>query len=176
MEDPEPAITESPLFVTWNTVSPRHGLSLRGCIGTFEAQDIDEGLSDYALTSALKDTRFPPISAREMPHLAVGVTLLTDFEDADGPMDWELGKHGIRISFTYHGRRYGATYLPDVAPEQGWNKEETILSLMRKAGWGGDKKRWREVEMKVTRYQGKKMDMEYGEFKKWREFVDAQGA
>jgi AMME syndrome candidate gene 1 protein len=49
-----PSVTESetyPLFVTWNTVS-RHGhKSLRGCIGTFEAQDLPGGLKTYALTS-----------------------------------------------------------------------------------------------------------------------------
>lgn len=39
-----------PLFVTWNTIS-RHGhKSLRGCIGTFEAQDLEYGLKSYALT------------------------------------------------------------------------------------------------------------------------------
>ncbi|KAL2137131.1 hypothetical protein VTI74DRAFT_8763 [Chaetomium olivicolor] len=170
-EDPEP-ITESPLFVTWNTISPRGGHSLRGCIGTFEAQDLDEGLSSYALISALQDTRFNPISARELPNLEVAVTLLTDFEDAEDAMDWELGKHGLRISFSYHGRRYGATYLPDVAVEQGWTKEETVVSLMRKAGWVGRKEKWKEVELKVVRYQGKKERLEYREFKRWRDWVE----
>jgi len=171
---PAPAITESPLFVTWNTISSRHGHSLRGCIGTFEAQELDEGLSSYALTSALHDTRFNPIVARELPTLEVAVTLLTDFEDADGPMDWELGTHGLRISFYYHGRRYGATYLPDVAVEQGWTKEETLVSLMRKAGWMGKKDRWEEVDLKVVRYQGKKESLEYAEYKRWRDWLDSR--
>lgn len=40
-----------PLFVTWNTHSPRSGnKSLRGCIGTFEAQELEYGLRSYALT------------------------------------------------------------------------------------------------------------------------------
>jgi len=39
-----------PLFVTWNTLSRGHK-SLRGCIGTFEAQDLETGLKSYALTS-----------------------------------------------------------------------------------------------------------------------------
>ncbi|KAK4242876.1 AMMECR1 domain-containing protein [Achaetomium macrosporum] len=173
--EPEP-ITESPLFVTWNTISPRHGdRSLRGCIGTFEPQDLDEGLSSYALISALQDMRFSPITARELPSLEVAVTLLTDFEDADDAMDWELGTHGLRISFYYHGRRYGATYLPDVAVEQGWTKEETVVSLMRKAGWVGRRDKWQEVELKVVRYQGKKESLEYGEFKRWRDWVEKAG-
>jgi AMME syndrome candidate gene 1 protein len=52
-------------------------------------------------------------------------------------MDWNLGQHGLRISFNYRSRRHGATYLPDVAVEQGWTKEETVESLMKKAGWDG---------------------------------------
>ncbi|KAK3319837.1 AMMECR1 domain-containing protein [Cercophora scortea] len=172
---PPPPITASPLFVTWNTIHPRQGTNLRGCIGTFESQPLTTGLASYALTSALHDTRFSPISARELPTLEVAVTLLTDFEDAADAMDWDLGTHGIRISFTYHGRRYGSTYLPDVAVEQGWTKEETLVSLMRKAGWMGRKDRWAEVELKVVRYQGKRENLAYGEFKKWREWVEGKG-
>jgi len=175
-EEKEDEVTESPLFVTWNINHPRYGWTLRGCIGTFEAQPLDQGLSDYALISALEDTRFNPISKAELPHLQVAVTLLTDFEDAADAFDWELGKHGLRISFVDRGRRYGATYLPDVAVEQGWTKEETVVSLMRKAGWGGRKDKWQEVEMKVVRYQGKKNKLEYAEFKKWRDWVEKQGA
>jgi hypothetical protein len=40
-----------PLFVTWNLIS-RHGhRSLRGCIGTFEAQKLSYGLKEYSLIS-----------------------------------------------------------------------------------------------------------------------------
>ncbi|OTA66044.1 hypothetical protein K449DRAFT_391982 [Hypoxylon sp. EC38] len=168
-------ITESPLFVTWNTVSPRTGhTSLRGCIGTFESQELGEGLASYAITSAIQDMRFDPISKRELPSLEVAVTLLTNFEDCDDPMDWEIGTHGLRISFTDRGRRYGATYLPDVALEQGWTKEETLVSLMRKAGWTGRKDKWQSVDLKVVRYQGKKKSLQYPEYKRWRDWVDAR--
>lgn len=168
-------IMESPLFVTWNTVSLRTGhTNLRGCIGTFEAQELDEGLSSYAITSAMHDMRFEPMAKHELPSLEVAVTLLTDFEDCDEAMDWELGVHGLRISFTDRNRRYGSTYLPDVAPEQGWTKEETIVSLMRKAGWMGKKDKWQDVTLKVVRYQGKKEELRYSEYKHWRDWVDKQ--
>ena len=42
---------ESPLFVTWNTLHKNAEKRLRGCIGTFEAQELDDGLRSYALTS-----------------------------------------------------------------------------------------------------------------------------
>lgn len=41
---------ERPLFVTWNTASRSGYKSLRGCIGTFEPQEIEYGLRSYALT------------------------------------------------------------------------------------------------------------------------------
>ena len=109
-------LTESPLFVTWNTVSPRSGTrSLRGCIGTFESLPLSSGLSSYALTSALSDHRFSPITKDELGTLEASVTLLTDFETASDAMDWEVGVHGVRISFFARNKRFGACYLPDVA-------------------------------------------------------------
>jgi len=168
---------EHPLFVTWNTVSSKSGdKRLRGCIGTFEAQPLSTGLSSYALTSAFDDTRFAPITARELPSLEVAVTLLTNFESVDDAMDWDIGTHGLRISFTDKGRRYGSTYLPDVALEQGWSKEEALVSLMRKAGWGGKKADWKKVGVKVVRYQGKKVALGWSEWRSWRDWVDEEMA
>ncbi|KAI1322317.1 AMMECR1 domain-containing protein [Xylariaceae sp. FL0255] len=176
-EDP-PIITKSPLFVTWNEMSrATREYELRGCIGTFEAKRLEAGLSMFAIQSALHDTRFHPISKRELPSLECAVTLLTDFEDCDDEMDWELGTHGLRISFEDRGRHYGSTYLPDVATEQGWTKQETLTSLIRKAGWydRGDKSRMKNLDLLVVRYQGKKKELPYSEFKHWRDWVDANG-
>lgn len=54
-QQPSPAAPpkeeEHPLFVTWNTVSSRGHKSLRGCIGTFDAQELSSGLKSYALTA-----------------------------------------------------------------------------------------------------------------------------
>jgi uncharacterized protein (TIGR00296 family) len=166
---PTPA-TSTPLFVTWNTIDPDdpEDPALRGCIGTFEAQPLAAGLPEYAVISALHDSRFPPISRSELPSLQAAVTLLTDFEEVDDPFDWDIGVHGVRLSFYDRGRRYGSTYLPDVASEQGWSKEETLFSLIRKAGWMGSRSRWRDLELRLTRYQGRKATAEYPVFAKWK--------
>lgn len=116
-----------------------------------------------------------------LPQLSNHVTLLTDFSSpVRDPLDWTLGVHGIRISFTYHGRRYGATYLPDVAKEQGWTKEETLISLMRKAGWNGSSSSWQRVwkegSGELVRYEGKQVGLDYAEWRNWRTWVDKQGA
>lgn len=162
--------TSAPLFVTWNELEDDEP-SLRGCIGTFESQPLANGLAEYALISALQDSRFPPIRKPELPTLQVAVTLLTDFEEVDDVYDWEIGVHGIRLSFHDRGRRYGSTYLPDIASEQGWTKDETLFSLIRKAGWMGSRSKWKDLDLKVTRYQGKKLSLDYSDYKKWRSSV-----
>ncbi|ODA75963.1 hypothetical protein RJ55_08604 [Drechmeria coniospora] len=178
--------TSTPLFVTWNTVSDDDGAGgghddddddrcLRGCIGTFEPQPLSVGIPEYAVISAVHDSRFPPVTRRELPRLQAAVTLLTDFEQVEDPYDWQIGTHGIRLSFHSGNRRYGATYLPDVAAEQGWSKDETLFSLVRKAGWVGSRQRWKDLDLKVTRYQGKKHSMAYPEYKKWKDWAEASG-
>ena len=56
-------------------------------------------LKDYALTSALKDRRFSPIDACELPHLHCAVSLLTNFEVACSLDDWTIGPHGVKVDF-----------------------------------------------------------------------------
>ncbi|KAJ5386132.1 hypothetical protein N7509_008673 [Penicillium cosmopolitanum] len=212
-----------PLFVTWNTISRSGSKSLRGCIGTFEAQNLPAGLKSYAKTSyvitshrspcsstpftyfslvpandpstnrenrAFEDTRFAPIPRSLLPSLSCSLTLLGSFEPCTNAMDWILGTHGIRISFVHRGRRYGATYLPDVAVEQGWTREETIESLMRKAGWDGGvgsvarrllrtnaggsnaEKPWEQVsDFRTVKYQGLKASASYADWQEWRKWV-----
>lgn len=42
------------------------------------------------------------------------------FEEARGYLDWTIGVHGIRIEFiNERGSKRTATYLPQVAREQG---------------------------------------------------------
>ncbi|KAA8646058.1 hypothetical protein EYZ11_001938 [Aspergillus tanneri] len=182
-----------PLFVTWNTLSKSGRKFLRGCIGTFEAQELSAGLKEYALKSALEDSRFSPIPASLLPALSCSLTLLGTFEPCTNAMDWILGLHGLRISFIHRGRRYGATYLPDVPVEQGWTKEQTVKSLMDKAGWTGStegtsrkflrgssstnhgsnsSKPWEQVsDFRAVKYQGLKAAATYAEWQEWREWV-----
>ena len=91
-------------------------------------------------------------------------------------MDWDIGTHGLRISFTEKGRRYGSTYLPDVAKEQGWSKEEALVSLMKKAGWSGRTRDWEKVGVSVTRYQGEKVVLGWDEWTEWRDWVEEEMA
>ena len=72
------------------------------------------------------------------------------FKDGADFADWELGTHGIRIEFlSERGNKKTATFLPEVSTfndifhlfqvpmAQGWDKIQTIDSLLRKGGWRG---------------------------------------
>ncbi|KAG2669461.1 hypothetical protein I3843_14G035000 [Carya illinoinensis] len=167
-DSPPPAFDEGhhPLFVTWKKVVNGGEPRLRGCIGTLEARWLINGFKDYALTSALRDRRFPPIQAKELPFLECTVSILTDYETANHYLDWEVGKHGIIIEFTDpdNNTRRSATYLPEVAAQEAWTKTEAIDSLMRKAGYNGTITESLRKRILLTRYQSTLFTMHYSEY------------
>lgn len=104
---------------------------LRGCIGSLEPQaPLYRSVHENAVGAALRDPRFPPVSARELPRLVVDVSILSPIEPIAGPEAFRLGEHGIILEKGWHR----AVYLPEVAPEQGWTVKETLCSLCEKAG------------------------------------------
>ncbi|MBN3287643.1 AMMR1 protein, partial [Polyodon spathula] len=151
-----------PLFVTWKIGRDKR---LRGCIGTFSAMNLHSGLREYTLTSALKDSRFPPMTREELPRLFCSVSLLTNFEDVGDYLDWEVGVHGIRIEFfNEKGSKRTATYLPEVAKEQGWDHIQTIDSLLRKGGYKAPITNDFRKTIKLTRYRSEKVTINYTDY------------
>lgn len=117
-----PDSAEAPLFITWDKrrSTSDESFDLRGCIGTLSPRPLLTAVGEYALTSAFRDRRFDPIKTHEVPHLRVAVSLLVNYEECSHCHDWVVGVHGIIIKFTERGVDYSATYLPEVANEQGW--------------------------------------------------------
>jgi AMMECR1 domain-containing protein len=86
--------------------------------------------------SALRDSRFSPVQLKEVSQLSCSVSLLRCFEEAASWEDWEIGQHGLIIEFTdpVLSCKRTATFLPEVAGDQGWSKQQCIEALIRKAG------------------------------------------
>ncbi|TPX64273.1 hypothetical protein SpCBS45565_g05988 [Spizellomyces sp. 'palustris'] len=185
--EPEFENEQYPLFVTWNIIQEDGSHRLRGCIGNFDALPLHSGLKEYALTSSLRDRRFSPMKERELPNISCGVSLLTDFEDGKDYLDWEIGTHGIWIEFRADsGSRRSATYLPEVAAEQGnlpsrsiiiavklihvlgWTKLEAIDSLLRKGGHTGKITDKLRKSIQLTRYQSSKTAVTYSDYVQWK--------
>ncbi len=172
----------SPLFVTWKSkqrvsYTPMNNnrketpeYILRGCLGTFSPLPLHSGLASFALKSAFQDSRFPPIQFNELPTLQVGISLLTNFEKGLDWQDWEIGHHGIQIDFMDANEiKRSATFLPEVASEQGWNKKETLDSLLRKSGYKGSLNETVLSTLNVTRYQSEKNTLTFDEYIELRE-------
>jgi hypothetical protein len=108
---------------------------LRGCIGTLSARrPLFEDVIENALNAALHDGRFSPVTQAELAGIDVEVSVLTAPREVPRAEDFVVGRHGIIIE--RGGRR--ATFLPQVAPEQGWDRETTLAHLCRKAGLPSD--------------------------------------
>lgn len=156
---------DHPLFVTWKKVENGGEPRLRGCIGTLKPCRLTEGFRHFALASALKDHRFPPIQAEEFPTLECTVSVLVNYENGRDYLDWEVGKHGITIEFVGDNNFEGsATYLPEVAAEEGWTQYEAIVSLVRKAGYRGPITESILKGIRLTRYQSTLFTLSYNDY------------
>lgn len=104
------------------------------------------------------------MSQKELPYLTASVSFLSDFEEIDGPLDWDVGKHGIEIEFVVDDRTYRGTYLPHVASEQGWDQTEALNSLLRKAGYKGTLDDVIDKFSLIRRYQSFKFKLDYSDY------------
>jgi AmmeMemoRadiSam system protein A len=87
-----------------------------------------------ALSAAFEDTRFAPVRAAELPSLEYEISVLTPLAPAEGPGAIVVGRDGVVIR---KGGR-SAVFLPQVAPEQGWTRDEMLGHLCEKAGMSSD--------------------------------------
>lgn len=104
---------------------------LRGCIGLIISdRPVGEVVREMAVAAALEDPRFPPVRAAELPSIEIEISVLTEPEPISGPEDIVIGRDGVIL--TKRGRR--AVFLPQVAPEQGWDVPTMLTHLALKAG------------------------------------------
>jgi AmmeMemoRadiSam system protein A len=104
---------------------------LRGCIGSMVPdRPLGELIGIMALKSALQDPRFPQVTLKEVPDLEVEISVLTPMKPVSGPDDIVIGRDGVLLQ---KGGK-SAVFLPQVAPEQGWSRDEMLRHLSTKAG------------------------------------------
>ncbi len=131
-------------FVTLHS----EGGALRGCIGSLIATEpLGENIRRNALNAAFHDPRFEPVDLDEMAEISLEISVLTPPERIASPGDFQVGAEGIILRVD--GR--SAVFLPQVAPEQGWDRETTYFFLCRKAGLPPDAWRRPDAELSVFR-------------------------
>lgn len=117
----------------------KHG-QLRGCIGEIiPHRPVCQVVIAEAINAALHDPRFPPVEAAELPELDIEISAYPSGPEPVGSYEGIIiGKHGMVLE--KYGRH--ALFLPQVAPEQGWDLPATLTHLSMKAGLAPDA--WKE--------------------------------
>ena len=122
----------------------KHG-HLRGCIGHFgEDYPLHEIVAEMARAAAFEDPRFMPVTRDELNDLDIEISVLTPMRRIQSLDEFELHRHGIYIKKGYRS----GTFLPQVADEVNWTKEEFVGHCSQdKAGLGWDG--WKDAELYV---------------------------
>jgi len=104
---------------------------LRGCIGHMTAdKPLGQVVGAMALQAAFNDRRFSPLKPDELQDVQIEISVLTPYTAVPGPEAIRIGRDGILI----RKDQKSAVFLPHVATEQGWDLEQTLEALCRKAG------------------------------------------
>lgn len=121
---------------------------LRGCIGDFSADEpLWEKVKKMALAAAFDDPRFLPLSPEELDEIKIEISVLSPMRKVNSVEEIEIGRHGVYLKY---GQR-SATFLPQVAEETGWSREEFLANLCaEKAGLPADC--WRDPEVELFTY------------------------
>jgi AmmeMemoRadiSam system protein A len=149
--DPEPRIPDiaSALWRRGAFVSlHEHGGDLRGCIGHVNGdRSLGEVVRQVAVSAALSDPRFAPVTREELGELRIEISVLSDLvrvtaaDVCRGSL--VIGRDGVLV----RRERTQAVLLPQVATEQGFGPEAFLNAVCRKAGLAAGS--WREPETQV---------------------------
>ncbi|OGX16367.1 MAG: hypothetical protein A2166_06390 [Omnitrophica WOR_2 bacterium RBG_13_41_10] len=109
---------------------------LRGCIGNLIGNEpLYLAVRNMAIESAVGDPRFAPLTLNELANVEIEISVLSPMEKISSPDEIKLGTHGVLVRRGFNS----GVYLPQVATETGWSKEEFLSSLCaHKAGLSPD--------------------------------------
>ena len=126
-------------------VTLRRAGRLRGCVGRFETnQTLVSVVEQMAVSAASRDLRFLPVAPEEVDDLSIEISVLTPLHRISSIDEIEIGRHGIYLK---KGVRAG-TYLPKVARDAGWTREEFLEHCsLEKAGLGWEG--WKEAQIYI---------------------------
>jgi MEMO1 family protein len=115
---------------------------LRGCIGHMaEDSPLITTVGAMALQAAFNDSRFNPLTPQELSQVEIEISVLTPFAKIKNADDIVLGRDGVVVK---KGNKQ-AVYLPQVATETGWSKDEFLDQLCYKAGLNA--RDWKNAEL-----------------------------
>jgi hypothetical protein len=122
---------------------------LRGCIGyTGAIKPLYQTVRDVAAFAAVRDTRFPPVSASELPKLEYEISVLSRLRHVTDVKQIKIGQHGLLLR---HGE-YEGIFLPQVPVEQHWDRTTYLQELCGKAGIA-DRNCWKSPDTDLFMFE-----------------------
>lgn len=119
---------------------------LRGCVGYVDpVKPLDEAVKDMALSAALKDPRFVPLQANELPDVEIEISVLSPLKKIGSIEEIQVGVHGLVIQ----DKHQRGLLLPQVAVQYNWDVETFLTHTCLKAGLREDAWKSEEVEIYV---------------------------
>jgi AmmeMemoRadiSam system protein B/AmmeMemoRadiSam system protein A len=107
-------------------VTLSEGGQLRGCIGyTSATKPLYLTVRDTATLAALRDPRFPAVSAAELPKLEYEISVLSPLRRVQDVQQIKIGQDGLVMK---NGENQGL-FLPQVPVEQKWGLQKYLQEL-----------------------------------------------
>lgn len=128
-------------------VTLREHNELRGCIGNLTAvEPLYLCIRDMAVEAAVGDPRFNPLQLSELKDINIEISVLSPLERVASAEMIKLGVHGVIVRKGFNS----GVFLPQVATETGWSKEEFLSNLCaHKAGLAADAWKDKSCELYV---------------------------
>jgi AmmeMemoRadiSam system protein A len=119
---------------------------LKGCIGYIRGEmPLDETIRQMAVEAAFHDPRFAPLNETEWKDTDIEISVLTPMKRVERVDEIEIGVHGIYVE----KGGYSGLLLPQVATENGWDRETFLEYGCMKAGLPRDAWKSRETVIYV---------------------------
>lgn len=148
-DTPDTLKEEMGAFVTLNSNG-----QLRGCIGYPEPiKPLVNAVIEVAISAAIQDPRFPPVTREELDDIQVEVSVLTKPEliEVNKPPEYpekiNVGKDGLIVE----GNFCRGLLLPQVPVEWQWDVDDFLSNTCMKAGL--NPYCWLDPEIKIYKFQ-----------------------
>jgi AmmeMemoRadiSam system protein A len=125
LKETDPALMQpAGCFVTLHEMGTHR---LRGCVGRLDASGPLAPVVQQTAVSVLGDPRFTehPVRIEDLPNLDLEISVLSPLTPRKTAMDFDLLNEGIYLIIS---NRAGC-FLPQVARETGWGKEQLLDRL-----------------------------------------------
>jgi MEMO1 family protein len=121
---------------------------LRGCIGYVTGmKPLVLAVLDNSYNAAFKDPRFEPLAAGELKEIVIEISVLTVPQEVRSVDEIQVGRDGLIVE---RGSNRGLL-LPQVATEQGWDRNTFLDQTCYKAGLRPGA--WKDADTRMLRFR-----------------------